>query len=279
MPKRGVLYLMKELVLIAGLSYAGLCILLTFLQSRYVYYPQEELQSTPAELGMRYEELVLETETAGPLHAWWITGQSNEAPAVIICHGNGGNISHRIYLANVFNKWGWHVLLFDYRGYGKSKGKPSEEGTYEDARTARQWLKDSRPEIEKHIIYGRSLGGAVAAQLAVEEPPDVLIIESTFISATAMAKRLFPYLPVRLLCRYRYNTLQSLEKVRCPVAVAHSPDDETIPFEHGRRLYDAVSQPKMFYSLQGGHNDGGLETNPVYQQQLKAFVENAINPG
>ena len=267
---------MKEVVLIAGLSYAGLCLMVVFFQSRYVYYPQSRIDATPALLGMNYEELFLTEGIRGKVHAWWISGAEPEAPAVLICHGNAGNIGNRIYLAKVFNDWGWHVLLFDYRGYGGSSGRPTEKGTYEDVMAAWQWLVTQQPQTGARILYGRSLGGAVAAWLAARVDPDVLVIESSFTSALDMAKRMFPFLPARLLCRYDYNTLKYVSKAGCPVLIAHSPDDEMIPFEHGERLYAAVSGRRELVRLSGGHNDGGIENNRVYQQRLKAFVEQVL---
>lgn len=271
-----VLLVMKEVALIAGLSYAGLCVFVALFQSRYVYYPQSRLDATPAMLGMNFEEVVISEGIRGTVHAWWIPGAMAEAPAVMICHGNAGNISHRIYLARVFNEWGWHVLLFDYRGYGQSSGRPSERRTYEDAMAAWQWLVSQHPQTGGRIVYGRSLGGAVAAWLAARETPDALIIESSFTSALDMARRMFPFLPARLLLRYKYDTIGNLGNAKSPVMIAHSPDDEMISFENAELLYEAVATRKELVRLSGGHNDGGLEDNRIYQQRLRSFVEQAL---
>jgi fermentation-respiration switch protein FrsA (DUF1100 family) len=165
----------------------------------------------------------------------------------------------------------------EYRGYGKSSGKPTEKGTYADAMAAWTYLTETRgTSADSIVVYGRSLGGAVAAWLAAQVRPAALAIDSTFTSAPDMAKRMFAYLP-RFICRFRYDTRAQLGNVACPVFVAHSRQDEMIPFEHGRLLFDAAPEPKTFLELNGGHNAGGLENSDSYQRALHAFVQRHVS--
>jgi fermentation-respiration switch protein FrsA (DUF1100 family) len=198
---------------------------------------------------------------------------------VIICHGNGGNIGGRLHPISLFHELGLNVLIFDYRGYGGSAGKPSEEGTYQDACAAWQHLTEKRnTPPDKIVVFGRSLGGAVAAGLAERVTPAALILEATFTSVPEMGTRLYPWLPIRLLSRYRYNTLARLEQIHCPVLIAHSRGDNMIPFEQGRKLFAAAREPKIFFELTGDHNEGEVLTPPAYQQTLDTFLTTRLGP-
>ena len=192
---------------------------------------------------------------------------------VLFCHGNGGNLSDRLDTIVVFHHWRMNVFIFDYRGYGNSTGQPTEEGTYLDARAAWDYLTGARGiPADRIALYGRSLGAAVASHLAVDVHPPVLIMESTFTSAAEMAAVMFPWLPGRLVCRFRYDNMARIGRVRCPVLIAHGKGDRMIPYAQGRRLYEAASRPKTFVELGGDHNSGGLGIEPAYQREAKAFL-------
>lgn len=257
---------------IAVAVYVGLCILLFFRQSHMVYFPLSKVLATPADAGLAYERISLVTVDDVRLAGWYVPCE-NARGTVLICHGNGGNIGDRLHPIGLFHELGLNVLIFDYRGYGESAGKPSEKGTYLDAQAAWQYLVEKRnTPPDKIVVFGRSLGGAVAADLAGRVNPAALILEATFTSIPDMAARLYPYLPIRLLCWYRYNTLVRLERIHCPVLIAHSRDDEIIPFEHGRKLFAAARKPKTFFELTGDHNEGEVLTSPSYRQALDAFL-------
>jgi len=178
----------------------------------------------------------------------------------------------------VINRMGYDVMVYDYRGYGASTGVPSEKGTYWDALTAWNYVKgDKGIPPEKIALFGRSLGGAVSAWLAEQVHPGALILESTFLSAPAMARNMFPYLPINLLCKYDYNSGERLARVTCPVLIAHSTDDEMIPFKHSRELYKLAGEPKVFVEMAGGHNAGGLDIDRRYQEILKGFLAEHID--
>ena len=168
---------------------------------------------------------------------------------------------------------GFSVFIFDYRGYGLSEGNLSEEGTYKDAQAALDYLIDEKNfKIENIVYFGRSLGASIASWLAVKHKPKVLILESAFTSIEDLASHLYPFLPVRLLARYHYNTKKYLESTNCPVLIIHSPDDEMIPYSHAVDLYNTADQPKEFFQLQGTHNEGFILTGHPYTEKIRDFI-------
>jgi fermentation-respiration switch protein FrsA (DUF1100 family) len=269
-----------KLILVAGvLVYAGLCLYLWAVQGRYMYYPGDAPSLTPASLHLPFDDLNLTTTDGETLHAWYVPVATNAANlwTLILCHGNGGNIENRLDSLKALHDLGINAFIFDYRGYGRSTGVPSEAGTYEDAMTAWRYLTGVRGCSTKRIvIFGESMGGAVAIDLAQRVQPGALVVESTFTSSPDMAAGMFPFLPARHLCRFQYNSLSKIDRVQCPVLIAHGPDDETIPFRQGRRLFDAATEPKQFFQLSGGHNAGGLLAgNPAYRNVLESFLRTA----
>jgi fermentation-respiration switch protein FrsA (DUF1100 family) len=255
-------------------AFTGLCLLLYFGQSRLVYFPTRAIEETPAGAGLAFEELRLTTRDGATLGAWYVpAAATNSRRAILLCHGNGGNIGHRVEAIRFFHSLGLQVLIFDYRGYGSSSGTPSEEGTYQDARAAWDHLVQVRDFAPAEIVvYGRSLGGSVATWLAEQVHPGALIIEASFTSLPAMAARLYPVLPTRWLCRFRYDSLERLPRVTCPVLVAHSRADEMIPFAMGEQLFQAALPPKRFVTLRGSHNYGEGTLPPAYENALRAFL-------
>lgn len=257
---------------IVAVAYVGLCILLFLRQSHMVYFPLADVMQKPSDVGLAYESVALVTADNVRLAGWYVPCEGARG-TVLMCHGNGGNIGDRLHPISLFHELGLNVLIFDYRGYGESTGKPSEEGTYQDAQAAWQYLVEKRnTPPDKIVVFGRSLGGAVAAGLAERATPAALILESTFTSIPDMGARLYPLLPIRLLSRYRYNTLARLERIHCPVLIAHSRDDEMIPFAQGQRLFVAAREPKIFVELTGDHNEGEVLASPAYRQALDAFL-------
>lgn len=273
MPMAELVKIALAVLKIVAVVYVGLCILLFFRQSHMVYFPLAPVMQKPSDVGLVYESVALMTADDVRLAGWYVPCAGARG-TVLMCHGNGGNIGDRLHPISLFHELGLNVLIFDYRGYGESAGKPSEEGTYQDARAVWHYLVEKRnTPPEKIVIFGRSLGGAVAAGLAERAAPAALILEATFTSIPDMGAKLYPYLPIRLLSRYRYNTLVRLERIHCPVLIAHSRDDEMIPFEHGRKLFAAAREPKTFFELTGDHNEGEALTSPAYRQALDAFLK------
>ena len=254
-------------------SYVGLCLLVFLRQSRYVYNPAAELLLTPASVKLPYEEVALRTGDGETVRAWFVPATPARA-TLLYCHGNAGNRGDRVEPMQFFHDLGLNVLMLDYRGYGGSSGRPTETGTYLDAQAAWDFLTATRGIPAREIVvFGRSLGGAVAAWLAERHPPGALILEDTFTSLPDMAAQFYPYLPVRWLCRFRYNTLARLPHIRCPVLVVHSAADEMIPFDQGQRLFAAAREPKRFLQTAGSHNIEVGDLGPAYREGLDRFLK------
>ncbi len=254
------------------LTYMAVCVLMFGCQSRLVYYPTKKLESTPKDIGLAYEDISLTASDGVQLHGWFVPAPSPRG-AVLICHGNGGNISHRLATLRVLHDMGLSALIFDYRGYGQSKGKPSENGTYLDAEAAWQYLvSEQKFAPDQILVFGRSLGGAIAAHLAKDHKPGALIIDSSFSSIKDLGAEMYPFLPIRLLSRFDYSTLEYVQQIDCPLLVIHSPNDELIPIKHGRRVFEAAKEPKQFLQSTGGHNDRDFLFSIDYRQTLLTFI-------
>lgn len=263
-------------VLLAGaIAYALVLLAVFLLQPRLVYFPQTgpELTATPRAAGLDFEDVWLQTTDGEMLHAWW-TPVAKPRGAVLILHGNAGNISHRIEYLAMFGRLGYATLILDYRGYGRSSGVPSEQGTYLDAEAAWRHLLDVRRFAPQDVVvFGESLGGGVASGLAAKHAPRALLLASTFTSVPDLGARIYPWLPVRWLARIEYNTLGRIGRVAAPVLVAHSPQDDIIPFAHGEALFAAAREPKRFLALGGGHNEGFLFSRDDWIAAVAAFLE------
>jgi fermentation-respiration switch protein FrsA (DUF1100 family) len=262
-----------------AIGYALIALVLYFYQPGMLYFPGipgRELVTSPASIGLEYESLTLVTGDDEHLDAWFIPAEPARG-TLLFCHGNAGNISHRLDSIRIFHELGLSVLIFDYRGYGQSSGRPGEQGTYRDAEAAWRYLVDRRGIAPQRVIlFGRSLGASIAAWLAARVPAAGLILESGFTSVPDVAAQLYPWLPVRWLSRYRYNTREYLADVRSPVLIIHSREDEIIPYSNGEALFDAAREPKQFLELRGGHNDGFLASARKYLRGLREFLDKVL---
>ncbi len=253
--------------------YLGLLVLVYFRQTRFIYFPEKTVDQAPDAIGLGFRDVTLHTADGETLAGWYVPAAVSNAPVLLFFHGNAGNIGGRLGSIRTFHDLGLDVLIVDYRGYGRSTGTPTEKGTVRDAEAAWAYLTDTLAvPAEQIIIFGRSLGGAVAVSLAGTHTPGMLVVESSFTSAVDMGQSMFPFLPVRLLCRHRYDSEATLRRVRCPVLIAHSPDDTTVPFALGERLYAAANPPKEFVTLSGDHNGGGMDSDPAYRAVFAAWV-------
>ena len=263
------------ILLMAVSGYVFLLIFLFFYQDRLLFLPNlpsRAVERSPSAVGLSYEPVDLLTDDNIHLDGWFVPAPENRG-VILFCHGNAGNISHRFDSLLLFHRLGFSTLIFDYRGYGRSQGRPSEAGTYLDAEAAWRYLTRERSIAPKRIIlFGRSLGAAVAVQQATVHTPGALIVESCFTSVPDMAAKLYPFLPARWLSRLDYNAQEQLQRVSCPVLVVHSTDDEIIPFRHGRALYAVANEPKQFLELKGDHNNGFLLAGQAYTQKLNDFL-------
>jgi fermentation-respiration switch protein FrsA (DUF1100 family) len=242
----------------------------THIEKRFVFFPTAEISQTPAAVGLAYEEVFFTTGDGLRLHGWFVPGTGDVT--WVWFHGNGGNIGHRVEELGRFRReMGINQFIFDYRGYGRSEGTPSEEGTYQDARAALAYLH-SRPDVAagKIVYFGRSLGAAVAVELAASHPPSGLVLVAAFSSMEDMAQLTFPCLPVRFLVKGHYDSLSRVRQVRSPLLVMHGDLDSTVPLSQGEKLFNAANAPKRFHLLTGaGHND----TYQVGQSYWEALAE------
>jgi hypothetical protein len=259
---------------IVAIAYAGLALVIYLFQSSLIYYPEigREDSATPSQAGLNYEEVKLATTDGVVLHGWYVPSSQHRG-TVLFLHGNAGNISHRLDSLRMFQSLGYSTLIIDYRGYGNSAGKPSEQGTYLDADAAWGYLTQTRKiPPDSIVLFGESLGGAVAAWLATRHEPAALVIASGFTSVPDLAAKYYPYLPVRWLSRFNYDTRKYLRSVSAPIFIAHSPDDEIIPFQHGRELYKVANSPKRFLELSGGHNEEFIFSRESWVLSLREFL-------
>lgn len=240
---------------------------------QYVFFPEHDMAASPRDLGLPYENFWLTTDDDVRIHGWLIPNIDSPA-TLLFLHGNGGNISHRLDNVKRLFDAGLQIFILDYRGYGQSDGQPTEQGTYNDAAAAWQWLTD---EIGGPIVvFGRSLGGAVAAWLAAESDvtPTGLILENTFTRGRDVAETLVPIPGLARMIPDFYPTLDRIERVQTPLLLIHGSDDELIAVTHARRLYEAASEPKSLYIVDGGrHNDTYVVGGSAYLQQLIEFIE------
>ncbi len=245
---------------------------LKYFEKKGIYYPTKEIILTPADTGLKYEDIFFQTEEGLSLNGWFIPSQ-NPRGTLLFCHGNAGNISYRVEIIQIFNKLNLNVFIFDYRGYGKSQGRPSEEGLYRDVRAAYNYLL-SREDIDKEkiVIYGKSIGANVAINLASKVEAAALIADGGFTSAYDMGRKLFPCLPIKWIIAVRYDAESDIKSVSIPKLIIHSRDDEIIPFKLGRKLFEAAPEPKEFYQMQGTHNEAIFIQREEYSSRIDSFL-------
>ena len=262
---------------LANLMLANL--LWTYVEKRFVFFPTYEVESTPDQLGLTYEDVSFNTADGFKLNGWFVPGTTD---FTWLCfHGNGGNIGHRATeVALLHRNLGMNLLIFDYRGYGKSEGTPSEQGTYRDARAALQYLEERSDLDPKRIVYfGHSLGTAVAVELATATPPLALILVSPFASVRDMAHIAFPLLPSAWLVRNRYDSLARIGTIQRPLLILHGEHDEIVPISQGDKLFQAANPPKRFQILpETGHNDIFEAGGQTYWGALERFLAE-LEPG
>jgi len=258
------------LVALLGLAY--------FRQESLIFFPDRHVRFTPADLGMAFEDVRLETSDGVTLVAWWVPAPQGRG-ALIFSHGNAGNMGDRVGKLRLFHDLGLSVLAFDYRGYGASQGKPSEDGTAHDMDASVAHVRDSRGvPLDRTVFYGESLGGAVVIEAATRFPPAALVAESTFTSARAMARRHYPFVPPALV-RVGYDSLSRVRRLACPTLFLHGPADTIVPFEMGEALFRAAPEPKRLATLVGDHNSGGILESPEACRKLAEFLDAVLGVG
>ncbi len=241
-----------------------------------VFYPDPHIAFLPGYFGLRSEDVWLETDDGATLHSWLIPADSPKA-LVLFCHGNAGNISHRLDNVRRLNEIGLSVLIFDYRGYGRSGGEISEQGFYRDAEAAYRVARARADNADlKLVIFGRSLGGIAAVHIASANQCAGVILESTFTNLADMAGVFFPLPLPKMGMDKRFNAVDKVGAIRAPILSFHGDADEIVPFRLGRRLFDAAPEPKEFVTLKhAGHNDTYLTGGKAYFDKIAEFVEKA----
>jgi len=271
---------MLKLILVVAACYGLLVVVVYFMQGRMLYLaevPGRTLTMTPADVGMDYQDVSIETTDGVTLHGWFIAGRSSRV--LLFFHGNAGNISHRLDSIRQFQDLGLSVFIIDYRGYGQSEGRTTEKGIYRDADAAWRYLIEGRGIVASDIvIFGRSLGASVASWLAAQTQPLALIVESSFTSVPDIAQDLYPWLPARWLSRLSHATRDYIQDVRCPVLVVHSRDDEIIPFHHGEEIFASANKRRTLLEIRGTHNDAFLQDERTYVGGLQAFLTSLSAP-
>jgi fermentation-respiration switch protein FrsA (DUF1100 family) len=244
-------------------------------EHRQVYFPSRGLVRGLPELGDSREEVYLRTEDGVRLHAWYFAfspAATNHQFVFLLAHGNAGNISHRSELYQALLSCGGSVLGFDYRGYGRSEGSPSEKGTYLDIEAAYHWLRSKGFQASQIIGYGESLGGAVVTELAQREPLGGIVLQSTFTSILDIGSEIFPWLPLKWLVTIRYDTISKLPRIRLPVLILHSRQDSMIRYHHAERNFAAANEPKLIAEITGDHNDMLADGDTEFRTALAKFL-------
>jgi fermentation-respiration switch protein FrsA (DUF1100 family) len=244
------------------------------LERMFVYFPAKAVHGSPSDLRLAYEDLTFVTDDGLPLHGWYVRHPSARC-TFIAFHGNAGNIGDRLPWIELLYAVPGNVLIFDYRGYGRSAGRPHEQGLYRDAGAVYRWWAAQRDRAPARVVLiGESLGGAVAADLATRERVDGIILQSTFTSAWDMAKTMLPIGVLQPLTGVRFDSIQKLRDLPCPKLIIHGDRDDIVPFRLGEKLFAAAAGPKYFYRVQGAaHNDLLWVAGGEYTRRIRQFVD------
>ena len=264
------------LILLVFLLAASFYFFYPKIENFFIFYPDRSLETAPADWGLNYEDVSFEAGDGTRLHGWFFPLPGKE-PFILFCHGNAGNISHRIENVKLLLDYGLQVFIYDYRGYGRSGGRPSEAGLYQDGLAAYDYLVERKKILPDRIIpFGRSLGAAVAMEIATKRDVRSLIIESAFTSTKDMAKSMFLFQLLSPFLPPHYNNLKKIKGITVPKLIIHGETDEIIPFSMGQRLYRAACVPKYFFPISGaGHNDTYFVGGKRYFQIFSDFAKNS----
>jgi len=260
------------------IAFTALALSACRIEDRFIFHPSREIVQTPLDAGLAFDDLYFITADGVTLNGWYIPHSAARATLVWF-HGNAGNISHRVEnIKLLHNKVSVNIFIFDYRGYGRSAGSASEEGTYQDGVAALQLMqKRLGVEAKNLILFGRSLGAAVAAEMAGRFACQGLILETPFASIRDMAKTVFPFLPVGLFLQSRFDVVEKIGKISVPLLVLHGDRDDVVPYEQGKKVFSAARAPKEFYTIPGAsHNDTYRVGGDAYFERLRTFIDKAL---
>lgn len=262
---KNIIYIIIAVVLISGY--------IRYFEYRSLYFPMKEIEIDPSAVGLDYEDVYFETDDGVKINAWFVPVPLKDSRfTLLFSHGNGGNICHRVEKIAMLNQLGLDVFIFDYRGYGKSSGRPSEKGFYKDIEAAYDYLvtkKNIQPE--RIVAYGESLGGPVALELARKKKVRALIAESTFTSTMDMARALYPIFPSFLMAE-KFDSLAKIKDVKIPKLIIHSKNDDIVPFSLSLKLFNVAPEPKRHLVLMGSHNSAYVDSKDVYLSGIREFL-------
>ena len=253
-----------------------LSILALLLEDRFIYHPNLRPSDDWSPEGLDVNDCYIRTADGLRLHGWWLPPKgegTEEAPVVLFFHGNAGNITHRAENLRLLSGKGLGVLIVDYRGYGKSEGRPSEPGLYQDAEAAHRYLTEELSVSPQRIVcFGRSLGSAVALYLSTHREVAALVLESPLESAAAMARKIVPVVPLWCFLRSEFDNVTAAGQLKIPLLVVHGDADTLVPIKQGKRVFDAARTQKQFYVIEGaGHNDTYIVGGKDYVDTLADF--------
>jgi fermentation-respiration switch protein FrsA (DUF1100 family) len=246
-------------------------------EAKMIFYPSRAIEQTPAQHGWRFDDVWLTASDGTRINGWFLPSDHEKRLTVLLFHGNAGNISHRFEKLAIFRELGANVFIVDYRGYGRSDGTPNEQGTYFDARAAYEYLtKERKIDPRTIVVYGESLGSAVAVDLASKVSVGGVVVEEAFTSIADVGQKMFPFLPVRWLVRNKYDTLDKIGHINTPLLILHSRNDEYFSLRHAERLLAAAHEPKQLVVLRGSHNEAFLASEQIYREALEQFLAGRV---
>jgi len=263
---------MFKVILYIAITFILLTVYIKYLESRGIFFPTKNVELTPSAIDLSFEDIYVDTDDNIKIHGWFIVNSSAKY-TLLLLNGNAGNIGDRFDKIGLLHGLGMNIFIIDYRGFGRSQGKVSEAGVYLDAKAAYDYLINSRKIKPEYIIlYGESIGSAVAIDLAWTKKTGGLIVEGAFSKGRDMAKKIYPFLPAFLFSNI-FDSLSKIKKVNVPKLFIHSENDEMIPLSLAEKLYHAAPQPKRFVKIIGGHNTAFLDSQPVFLAAVGSFMK------
>jgi len=260
-----------KIIVATSIALGFLFLFLRYIETRTLFYPAKEIQAFPDRAGLEYQDVFFKTTDNIKINGWFVPCEDAQY-TILFCHGNAGNISHRIEKLKFFNDLGCSVLIIDYRGYGKSQGAPSEAGFYKDAEAAYGYLLSRDIPADRIIGYGESIGGAVIVDLVSKGKMRALILDSTLSSVKDMIRCSYPFVPYWIFSS-RFDSESKIRSVKIPKLIIHSINDEIVPFQLGKRLYEASPEPKEFLQVYGGHNSNFYESEDLLRNKIGDFIK------
>jgi len=271
--------LFRQMIIAALAAVLLWSVLIMLFEERFIFYPDRYPAGhyNQASRIANLQDCWMRAEDGVIIHGWYAPADTPRA-TLVMSHGNAGNVSYRLEIIRAFQRSGFNVLMYDYRGYGRSEGSPSEEGIYRDGLAAYDAVRKLRGvDSNRIVLWGTSLGGAVAVDIALHRSAAALILESTFTSASDIVSALMPWMPIRLLVRKKLNSVDKIGDVHIPVLVMHGDHDRTVPIALGRRLFEAANEPKTFYTINGAdHNNTYFIGGTAYVSSVTSFLEKSV---